>query len=72
MALGNPLEIEVSIGKSPISSVFSVAMFDDTGGSCSYLGRRSASLHTHPFRPSPGACAGGEMDGSCRGSPDGE
>ena len=28
MAMANPLEIGVSIGKSPINSVFSIAMFD--------------------------------------------
>ena len=32
MAIGNPLEIGVSVGTPPINSVFSVAMFDDTGG----------------------------------------
>ena len=28
VAIGNPLEIGVSIGKSPLNSVFSIAMFD--------------------------------------------
>ena len=28
MTIGNPLEMGVSIGKSPINSVFSIAMFD--------------------------------------------
>ena len=28
MAMENPLEMEVLIGKSPINSVFSIAMFD--------------------------------------------
>ena len=28
VAIGNPLEMGVSIGKSPINSVFSIAMFD--------------------------------------------
>jgi hypothetical protein len=28
VAIGNPLEMGVSIGKPPINSVFSIAMFD--------------------------------------------
>ena len=28
MAIGHPLKLEVSIGTSPINSVFSIAMFD--------------------------------------------
>ena len=31
VATGHPLKMRVSIGKSPINSVFSIAMFDDTG-----------------------------------------
>ena len=32
VAIGNPLYMEVFIGKSPIDSLLSIAMFDDPGG----------------------------------------
>ena len=47
MAIGNPIEMGVPIGKSAVNRVFSIAMWLITGGYASWL----HIIHTHdPFK----------------------